>query len=225
VNFIREKKQEYIMEFNARERLSEIAEEIGGESVLREQMRDSGYKNWSTATFYPVVAWFPQYMTEPDILGIAVRDGFSFKVLYGCLTTPHEGIDEWFKYVSLHDEYVSITEALLDHHKAFIATESDMEDVEESSWAEMGEEVIQGLRPTKFDVHDDDFLIQGEYVFNFPLGDNSTLDALKTLLDSIKELGIGQGLSTNEFSRYGGESEIVASTSEEYSEDFKNDWA
>jgi hypothetical protein len=213
------------MEFDAKERLDEIAEEMGGESILREQMRLAGYRNWSSATLYPVVAWFPQYMDEPDVVGIAVRNGFSFNLVYGCRKTPNDGLNEWYAYVSLHDNYESLTEALLDHHKALIATEVDMADAFESTWLEIGEEVIAGLRPTKYNVDDDDFLMMEEYVYDVPLSDTHSLDMFKSLIETLKKLGVG-GEYTNTLSEsHIGEGDIMISQHSEFSDSFKDEWA
>ncbi len=211
------------MEFDARERMDEIAEDMGGEPLLREQMRMAGYRDWETAMFYPVIAWFPQYMNEPDVLGIAVRNGFSFNVLFGCVNTPHQELNEWYSYVSLHDNYESVTEALLDHHKAFIATEVDMADAYASSWRELGEEVIAGIRPTKFNINDDDFL-QDSFIFDIPAIEQSSLDLFQTLMDSLRNLGIGSEISIHGFTNSPDVEEIIVSQSSDFSEEFKDEW-
>ena len=101
------------MKLNVRAKMDEIAEQIGGYEQLREEMKMAGYMDWKTAQFYPIVAWFPDYMDYADVVGIAVRNGYSFKILYGRTITPHDKVNSWYDYVSLHDNYESITQLRL----------------------------------------------------------------------------------------------------------------
>jgi len=216
------------MGLDAEERLAEITTELGGVDVLRGQMRDIGYGDWETARFYPIVAWFPPYMDAPDVLGIAIRDGFSFNILFGCLQTPHDRLNDWYAYVSLHSDYKSVTEALLDHHKALIATEGDMKDATSLSWKYVVEEVIDGLRPTKFNVNDDDFLLINRGIISFSSESNVSEfnEHLSNLLNALQDIDFDISLRNiipleNTHNKDSSEVDI---TQEGFSEDFKSDW-
>lgn len=176
------------MGLNAHERMQEIAQDIGGLEALRFKLKSYGFKEWETLTFYPVVAYFPRYMDAPDVLGIAIRNGFSFKIVFGCIISNHDALNDWFRYVCLHDNYDHMTEALLDHHKALIATEVDLSDAERIGWESVIQEVIDGIRPTKFDVDDDDFLIDDEVNITFGVSPNrSDSPDIIGILDALKE--------------------------------------
>lgn len=176
------------MGLNALKRMREIAKTVGGLEALRMKMKQFGYEDWDTLTFYPIVAYFPRYMVQPDVLGIAIRNGFSFKVIFGCITTDYQELNEWFRYVCLHDNYDHMTEALLDHHKAMIATEVDWADAELMGWDMVLQEVIDGIRPTKFDVDDDDFLVEDEVNITFGVSPNrSDSPDIIGILDALRE--------------------------------------
>ena len=206
--------------------MDEIAEQIGGYDKLREEMKMAGYKDWKTAEFYPIVAWFPDYMDDADVVGIAVRNGYSFTILYGRTNTPHDKVNSWYEYVSLHDNYESITEALLDHHKAIIATEVDYAEIDNGiTWKDIVQSVIDGVKPTKYDINDDDFLINSIDSLNFTEAESwlSEHESFKVLFNALKNLGVGElntsGISSQE------ESAIINISEDSFDDEFQNEWA
>tara|TARA_R110001632_G_scaffold172535_2_gene291903 strand:- start:18 stop:713 length:696 start_codon:yes stop_codon:yes gene_type:complete len=227
VKLIREKKQTSIMGLDARQKLNAIADEVGGFEELREKLRLSGILDWETAEFYPIISWFPDYMDEPDVIGIAVRNGYSFFILYGRTNTPHDRVNSWYDYVSMYDEYESITEALLDHHKAIIATEVDYADNRSGkSWTAIVQEVIDGIRPTKFDINDDDFLLNSIDSINFSDTEHwlSEHESFRVLFNALKNLGLD--LNTNTTGMPIDTEEITIEMSEDYfDDDFRDKWA
>ena len=216
------------MKFDARAKMDEIAQQIGGYPQLRMEMRNAGFMEWNTAKFYPVVAWFPEYMDEPDVVGIAIRHGYSFSILYGRTITPHEKVNKWFDYVSLHDNYNSITEALLDHHKAIIATEIDFAEIDNGkTWTDLVQEVIDGIRPTKYDINDDDFLIDSIDVINFSDAETwlSEHESFRVLFNALKNLGVGDINSSSFESSKSEEKDLVLFSGDKFDEEFQNEWA
>jgi len=213
------------MKLNARAKMDEIAKQIGGYDKLREEMKMAGYMDWKTAQFYPIIAWFPDYMDNADVVGIAVRNGYSFTILYGRTITPHDKVNSWYEYVSLHDNYESITEALLDHHKAIIATEIDYAENDLGrSWEEIIQGVIDGVRATKYDINDDDFLINSIDSINFSETESwlSEHESFRVLFNALKNLGIGEsnpsGISSQQ------DSEVINISEDYFDEDFQNKW-
>ncbi len=215
------------MGFDAKLRMNLIAEQVGGYDKLREDMRVGGFMEWQTASFYPIIAWFPKHMKSPDVLGIAVRNGYSFTILYGRTITPYDGINEWYGYVSLYDTYDSITEALLDHHKAVIATEVDFAEHKlGKSWESVLQEVIDGVRPTKFNINDDDFLVESLDALNFTDAGSwmSEHESFRVLFDALKTLGLSDNLSSSMFE--GSRKEYIIEMSDAtFDEDFQSEWA
>ena len=214
------------MKLNARAKMDEIAEQIGGYDKLREEMKMSGYMDWKNAQFYPIIAWFPDYMDDADVVGIAVRNGYSFTILYGRTITPHDKVNSWYEYVSLHDNYESITEALLDHHKAIIATEVDYAEIDNGiTWKDIVQSVIDGVKPTKYDINDDDFLINSIDSLNFTEAESwlSEHESFKVLFNALKNLGVGElntsGISSQE------ESAIINISEDSFDDEFQNEWA
>lgn len=214
------------MKLNARAKMDEIAKQIGGYDKLREEMKMAGYMDWKTAQFYPIIAWFPNYMDNADVVGIAVRNGYSFTILYGRTITPHDKVNSWYEYVSLHDNYESITEALLDHHKAIIATEVDYAEIDKGiTWKEIVQAVIDGVKPTKYDINDDDFLINSIDSLNFTEAESwlSEHESFKVLFNALKNLGVGE-INTSGI-RFHQESENINISEDSFDEEFQNEWA
>lgn len=176
------------MGLNANERMEDILRPVGGEKGLRLRLMEYGYSDWNEIKFYPVVAYFPKHMDSSDVVGVAVRKGYSFKLIYGCIQTDFEGVNEWYRYVSLHDDYNSLTEALLDHNKALIATEVDFKDSKNMTWEEILEEVHDGVRRTKYDVDDDDFLSSENMNITFGVSPDFTDSSdIVSFLDALKD--------------------------------------
>ena len=214
------------MGMNISDRMEKIAQSAGGLIGLRLELKRLGYQNWDSLELYPVVAFFPKYMADPDVLGIAIRNGYSFRIILGRVKSDYQGLNDWFKYVSLHDTYNSLTEALLDHHKALIATEVDMADAVLIGWEKIVEEVIDGIRPTKYDVDDDDFLIADEVMnitFGLPSNLSDSSDII-SILDALRDLTSKNPKKLIRFIENEDELSEVIYESDEFSDDFKSKW-
>jgi hypothetical protein len=209
------------MGLNADQRMKDILRPVGGVKGLRLKLMEHGYSDWRDAKFYPVVAYFPKYMDSSDVVGVAVRRGYSFKIVYGCVMTDFEGVNDWFKYVSLHDDYNSLTEALLDHNKALIATEVDYKDSLTMSWEEILEEVHDGVRRTKYDVDDDDFLHSETMNITFGVSpDFSDSSDIVSFLDALKDFTT---MNPNRFVKFIEQQEVEKVAEIKFVEDL--DWS
>ncbi len=219
------------MGLNANQRMSEILRPLGGEEGLRKKLRTHGYSNWNTISFYPIIGYFPKYMDSCDVVGVAVRSNYSFKIVYGCITTDYQGVNEWYSYVSLHDDYNSLTEALLDHHKAMIATEVDMQDAKLRSWESILEEVHDGVRRTKYDVDDDDFLLTDS--MNITFGVSSDFTDSSDILSFLEALKDFSAMNPNRFIKFVEQGEELEEELEikfdednkDWNDDFINEWS
>jgi hypothetical protein len=81
-----------------------------------------------------------------------------------------------------------LTEALLDHNKALIATEVDFKDSKNMTWEEILEEVHDGVRRTKYDVDDDDFLSSENMNITFGVSPDFTDSSdIVSFLDALKD--------------------------------------
>ena len=88
------------------------------------------------------------------------------------------------------------------------------------------EEVIDGIRPTKYDVDDDDFLIADEVMnitFGLPSNLSDSSDII-SILDALRDLTSKNPKKLIRFIENEDELSEVIYDSDEFSDDFKSKW-
>ena len=191
---------------NLEDEFEKVMESCGGEDLIRYLIKDDGVMNWEVCRISPIVAYSPQHMESPIIIGVAYWHNNEYKIIFSEFEFPQcPQFQEWVDYLmEMEETYENVSEAVLDHHRAIIATEMDILDAELDSWEDVIWEVINNERPNRY---------------NEEFEHDSIFDSEYDMLDSFFEAVFG----VNQFL------EIVASifegiTTNDESKDFNSDW-
>ena len=127
--------------------------------------KDDGVVNWEKLPINPIVAYSPTHMENAIVIGLAYRHNGKFHIIHSEYEFPkYEKFNEWIEYLMEMDEsYDMPAEAVLDHHRAIVATEMDIDDAHMISWEEIIKEVIDGERPTRFSEEAQNPIYDSEY--------------------------------------------------------------
>ena len=88
-------------------------------------------------------------------------------------------------------------------------------------------EVIDDIRPTKYDINDDDFLIDSIDVINFSDAETwlSEHESFRVLFNALKNLGVGDINSSSFENSKSEEKDLVLFSGDKFDEEFQNEWA
>ncbi len=167
--------------------MEKIMDACGGEDLLRYLIKEDGVINWDSITINPIVAYSPRHMDRAIMVGCAYRHGNSFHILHSAYDfTEHPKFERWVNYLMEMDEtYEMPAEALLDHNRAIIATEMDIDDAQMTSWEDIVKEVIDGERPNRYDSTSSSPLFDSEHDMADVLFD--ALFGLKNFIELITQ--------------------------------------
>jgi len=125
--------------------------EISLEKIVRESSR-SQIKNWQTASIYPVVGYHPEYMSAPDLIGVAVvghpwKQGDTSIYLYALEEELPEALIGWIDQVmDLGDGLDCACEIMLNYQRAIIPVNGESLEV----WEVIFQDVLEGKRSTNY---------------------------------------------------------------------------
>ena len=138
--------------FNIDDKMEQVLDSCGGEDLLRWLLKDDGITNWETIKLYPVVAYMPQYLKEPIVVGITHKIGHEFRVIHVEYDySNYSGFEKYLNYLLEMGDYQDPVEALLDHKKAILVDDDDIQDAFLIGWKVILEQVIAGVRDNKED--------------------------------------------------------------------------
>ena len=189
-----------------------VMDSCGGEDLLRYLMKDDGVINWDKLPINPIVAYSPVHLDKAIIIGLAYRHNGKFHIIHSEYEFLNHGkFNEWVEYLMEMDErYENPSQAVLDHRRAIIATEMDIDDAEICSWEEIIREVIDGNRPTRYGDKSYSSAFDSEYDMADVL-----FDALFGLQQFIEMIMVDDSV----------ELEAEIEDSDDFDEEWKNEWA
>ena len=125
--------------------------EITFETMIRESAR-SQIKNWQTATIHPVVGYHPEYMDNPELIGVAVvgkpwKSSDTAVYLYALEEELPESLIEWIDQVmDLGDGLDCACKIMLHYQRAIIPVKGESLEL----WEEIFTDVLAGMRSTNY---------------------------------------------------------------------------
>ena len=203
--------------FNLDEEMGDVLDSCGGEDLLRWLLKDDGIANWETIKLYPVLAYTPQYLDNPIVVGITHKIGNDFRILHVEYEySKYPAFDKYLNYLLEMGNYQDPVEALLDHKRALLVDDEDIQDGMLIGWKKIMNQVIDGARDNKEDrIVDLDFydalvekMITNQKSMAFDLMSN-----LEDIVSRILNLDF--------------ESELVlieSKDTEDFDESFQNQW-
>lgn len=204
--------------FNIDDEMEEVLDSCGGEHLLRWLLKDDGITNWETIKLYPIVAYMPQYLKGPIVVGITHKIGNQFRVIHVEYDySNYSAFEKYLNYLLEMGDYQDPVEALLDHKKAILVDDEDIQDGLLIGWKRILEQVIAGVRDNKednivnLDYYDEliDKLITNQKSKTFDLMSNLEDIVTKILnLDFEKEVVL-----------------IDSEDIEDFDDTFQNQWA
>jgi hypothetical protein len=123
--------------------------EISWEDSIRKYAKPQ-IENWHTAQIYPVVAFHPDYMNRPELIGAALvgkprNPESSAVVLYSLEDEVSDDLCEFLDTImELNDGLDTACEIMLAYHRAIIPVKGETLD----NWIEIFEDVARGRRST-----------------------------------------------------------------------------
>ena len=203
--------------FNLEEEMVEVLDSCGGEDLLRWLLKDDGIDNWETIELYPIIAYSPSHLDRPIVIGITHMMGDNYRIIHMEYDySKYPAFERYLNYLLTMGDYEDPIEALLDHKRAILVDDEDINDANLIGWDLVLEQVIDGARDNKEDrVVDFDFY---DNLIEQIIHKDS--DLFMNFVSSLDELIMKIMNIDNSKSNI-----IQVNDADEFDDSFKEDWA